>query len=254
MRSYVAFMVTLLVLLLVTRLVTGRGRVLAPRVPFANPRREALLALIPAALLFVLASAIFLAAARSDRGSASPTDDRADTAAYTSTRAAGQLAANSIAVFPVIVMLVARRQGLATVGISRHNLVPALLIGAVACVAAVVINSKATGAFWLHEDTLWRIVAQLGVGVSEEVIFRGYLQLRWAAWLSGSGWIAVAAICTVWHVPAALASGGVDIAAVGANLSTVLAAALTFGLCMKLTGNIAGLAVVHAALNMVSDV
>lgn len=252
MSSYLAFVVTLFVLVLVTRLVTGRMRSQSTLVHFANPRREALLALIPTAVLFALASAIFLGVASRDHSSGSPTDDRADT--YTFKRAAGQLAANGIAAIPFVVMLGVRRQRLETVGIGRHNLAPAMLIAAVVSVGAAVINHKATVGFWLQQDTLWRLVAQLGVGVSEEAMFRGYLQLRWAAWLKRSGWIAVAVICTLWHVPAALANSGTDTAAVGADILTVFAAALTFGFCMRLTENIAGLSLIHAIMNVVSDV
>jgi len=249
---HLGFMVTLLVLLLVTRVVAGGKRSPALRVHFANPRREALLALIPAAVLLGLTSTIFLGIASRAQRPASPTSDRAGT--YTFTSAAGQLAANGIALAPFAVMLGVGRQRLETVGIGRHNLAPALLIAGVASVAAAAINHKLTGAFWLRQDTLWRVVAQLGVGISEEAIFRGYLQLRWAAWLNRSGWIVIAGLCTLWHAPAALANSGTGVPAMGSQLLTVLAAALTFGLCMRLTGNIAGLSVVHAVMNVVCDV
>ena len=252
MRSELTFVATLFALVVVTWLVIGRRRLPAPRVPFANPRREALLALIPAAALFVLASAMFIGVTARDRSAESQTDNRA--VPYTFKQAAGQLATNGIILVPFLVMLRVRRQGLETVGISRHNLAPAWLIGGLSCIAAAAINGKANGDFWLQQGTLWRVVGQAGVGVSEEAIFRGYLQLRWAAWLNRSGWIAVAGICTLWHIPVTLASNGTDVAAVGTDLLTILAAALAFGLSMKLTENIAGLSIVHAILNVVSDV
>lgn len=250
MSAYPAYIATLLVLLFVTGIVTRRRRPPDSVPHFANPRREALLALIPTALLLAFATAIFLGVASREHGRLPAPD--ADT--YTFKHAAGQLAANGIALLPFVVMLGARRQRLETVGIGRHNLGPALLIGGVASVAAAVINHKTAGAFWLKPDTLWRVVAQLGVGVSEEAIFRGYLQVRWTAWLGRSGWMVIAVICTLWHVPAAWAGAGTHLAAAGVTLSTVFAAALVFGYCMRLTGNIAGLSVMHAIMNVVCDV
>lgn len=49
-------------------------------------------------------------------------------------------------------------------------------------------------------------------------------------------------------------ANGTDVAAVGTSLLTISAAALAFGLSMMLTENIAGLSIVHAVLNVVSEV
>lgn len=247
----VAFLAALAVLIVSTRVVVGSGRSATATHRYDNPRREARLALIPTLLLFALTGAMFLGVASRERRPTAAADAGAQ--AFTAMDAAGQLAANAIAIAPFVLMMVSRRQGLATIGLSSHNVGRALFIGVAASAVTAVIYNKTSGLFWLNGDTLWRLVAQMGVGASEEAIFRGYLQLRLAAWADRYGWIAAALICSHWHVPAALAAGGAGASVLVGILAKVFAAALAFGYCMKLTGNIAGLSLFHAILNVVSD-
>lgn len=123
------------------------------------------------------------------------------------------------------------------------------------------------GAFWLWatwHGQAFRLVLPSGffeqvlvevalVGLSEELMFRGYLQERWATWFSGgrpptrSGWIAVAVASAVF----ALAHFVGDYRP--ARLLTFFPG-LLFGALRFRYGSIAGAIAFHAFCNLLQDV
>lgn len=211
---------------------------------FQSPITEALIALIPLAILG--AFVVFMAVMVWRPGEAS-----ADPAPYTFGQAIQQLIANLIILLPFAAVVGIRRQGMETIGISRHNLIVSLLVGLIASGATMVIYGYPITALWMKPGEVYRLIAHLGVGISEEAIFRGFLQTRFTAWLGAlRGEIIIAVTFALIHIPQRIAN---DVA--GASLATdllvLLAWGLVFGWAMRKIGNMTGLALLHAVFNLV---
>jgi membrane protease YdiL (CAAX protease family) len=251
MGGYGAFAVTLIALV-VTTWAVAKSRALVPAtIVLENPRREALVVLVPTAILFVFTITLFASLA-SGGASAPPSDALADDS-YTLGQALVQLGLNLVIVIPFAATMAIRRQRPASAGLTRQHLLSALSIGAVAGMVAVASNGKLSPAFWSSSDTLLQLLAQLGVGFSEETIFRGYLHVRFSIWLGRRAWVLTAAIFAVWHVPQLLASG-VPPAGMARHLVALFAWGLAYDWSMRRMGNVTGLALLHAIMNVVGDV
>lgn len=195
MNDFISFPISIFGLVVITWLITRRQQSFPLAISLDNPRKEVLIALIPTAVLFGLTVLLFAVLLRNE-GTITET--------YTLKHALGQLSLNLISMIPFAITMVIRNQGPQTAGITQHNLMPALLIGIATSLIFIISYNKVSADFWLSSETFFRLVAYLGVGFSEEAIFRGYLQLRFSAWLPRHGWIAVAVIFALWHIPGIL--------------------------------------------------
>ena len=218
---------------------------LAPLLPvFQSPKKETLIALIPLAILgaFVAFMAIVIWGVR---------DLSAEPGPYTFGQALGQLIANLVILTPFVIVMRIRRQGLETSGISRHNLTASLLVGLIASGATMAVCGYPVSAFWMKPGEIYRLVAQLGVGISEEAIFRGFLQSRFTAWLGArKAEIIIAVTFALFHIPQRISNAVIGIHLV-IDLLVLLTWGLVFGRAMRKMGNITGLALLHAVFNLV---
>jgi membrane protease YdiL (CAAX protease family) len=223
----------------------GRASKLAPLFPvFQSPKKEALIALIPLAILgaFVVFMAVMVW---------KPGDASAEPGSYTFGQALQQLIANLIILLPFAAVVGIRRQGLETIGLSRHSLLPSLLVGLIASGVTMVIYRYPISALWMKPGEIYRLVAQLGVGISEEAIFRGFLQTRFTAWMGARrAEIITAVTFALFHIPQRIAHG-IAGASLAVDLLVLLAWGLVFGWAMRKMGNIAGLSLLHAVFNLV---
>lgn len=159
------------------------------------------------------------------------------------------LAAYAVTSLPVWLVLAARSTPLATAGIGRQNLFRALLLGLAtgAAFAVITIALDPASAAALTKPALWlALAAFLGVGLIEEVIYRGYFQSR-LSWAVGPvPALAIAAVVMALSpLPHYLASQqlapGEALRAVG----VMLAPSLLLGWFMTRVQNVAGPAVLH---------
>lgn len=94
---------------------------------------------------------------------------------YSVAQLAFQLATNSVLLAPFVIWMVRRRRGSADFGIERADLGRSLAVGAAVSLACFLMSGRYAAAFWTSPDTLRLLIAMLGVGLSEEVLFRGIL-------------------------------------------------------------------------------
>jgi membrane protease YdiL (CAAX protease family) len=213
------------------------------RVAFELPRREAACSLLIAVptlgLLFILTAAINL-----------PDDVSlgkkllVDAGAYT------------LMCLPVILVLIVKRQRLATAGLSRQNMPGLLLLGV--CLAAVTLfcfaglsaldrGTVAEAERWTAQRRLYTILTFSLSAFAHEFIYRGYLQTRLeAGWGRLAGLLAASAIYAAWHLPY-LWEAQFNGLTIFVQLVGLLALGLVLGGIRQLTGSIIAPAFLHAA-------
>jgi membrane protease YdiL (CAAX protease family) len=144
-----------------------------------------------------------------------------------------------------------RRQDPKTIGASRHNLSASVIGGLVASVIASLIRGRLSFSFWLSALTIYRLIAQLGVGFSEEAIFRGYLLTRFSAQFKRTtAELLTAGMFAVVHIPQRLFKKSTAKELI-VDLVMLFAWGWVFNVIKRRTGNITGLALLHAVVNVV---
>ena len=152
-------------------------------------------------------------------------------------------------IFPVGISLFLRKQPLLSIGLSKPGLKIGLQTGAVLVILVIflqgkifaIINGLAQGAF------LTLAIAFVAV-LGEEIVFRGYIQPRFAAWL-GEKWGLLAAILLYvvwWALPTIGSYNGDGLQLLGGFLYRItLAFLLTW--IMKKTGSLLTPVLYHTA-------
>ncbi len=152
-------------------------------------------------------------------------------------------------IFPVGISLFIRKQPLLSIGLSKPGLKIGLQTGAVLVILVIflqgkifdIINGLSQGAF------LTLAVAFVAV-LGEEVVFRGYIQPRFAAWL-GEKWGILAAILLYvawWALPTIGAYSGDGLQLLGGFLYRITLAFLLSWI-MKKTGSLLTPVLYHTA-------
>lgn len=102
-------------------------------------------------------------------------------------------------------------------------------------------------------NTLYAFLYFLAVGFGEELMFRGFLQLRCSIWLGEiKGLILASTIMALIHLPQRIFVVGLDsLQALGSAIS-LIPFSILMGFFMLRTRNISGPAVLHTIANWVS--
>lgn len=162
-------------------------------VAFARPRREALVALgiVLVQVAFITLVFAVLNASRPPTAVA----PLVEAARYDLARLVAQLALLAVAFAPVLIVLLVRHQAPRTVGLASRDVIAQLSLGLVLGGLALVALGKATRLSAVELPEALRLIAYLGVGLEEEVTFRGFLQTRLVAWLGQTrGWLSAGGI------------------------------------------------------------
>jgi len=180
-----------------------------------------------------------------------PSEDAATPrASYGAKSALFQLALNATIVAPFITWVVWRRLGAAALGVGKQDLLPSLAVGACASLACVVMLGKLSTSFWLSPGTWWLLLSMLGVGASEELIFRGFaLSALGKRWSRPSAEVGSAAIFAVVHIPQRLGRG-VSMTELAVSIVILLVWGWCYAAAMRRGRNVPGLALVHAVTNV----
>lgn len=123
----------------------------------------------------------------------------------------------------------------ASVGLNGRDLRPAIQLGLGLGLVALFLSGKIfTLIRGFQLEDLYTLFVWIGLGLSEEIIFRGYLQPRLSAVFNPTlGWLAAAALYTIWLMPAFL--GRPDFLL---QMIAVAARGLVLGWIMQKTGHV----------------
>jgi membrane protease YdiL (CAAX protease family) len=149
---------------------------------------------------------------------------------------------------PMLVVLVARRQGPSTVLLQRRaatlQLAATVVLVMIASVGAVALGVTIR----FGTPQLLRFPGFLAVAVQEELSYHGFLQTRLVAWLGDwRGWLVAGAIFGLSHVPGDVLLSGLGAADVTVALAQQTAGGLLNGWIVLRLRAIAPVIVFHAA-------
>ncbi len=168
---------------------------------FRYPRREGILSLVLLAGLTVLAFLVY----------GGQVTVKNILPAVSSASLEGSYQQAAVALVGAIIFgaaLVYRRQPVRSAGWNRPMLSPALQVGIAVIILTIFLRGKFSSL--LHGVTTEQGIALgmlLVLGLAEEFIFRGYIQLRLTSWLGQiPGWLATSALFTLWQLPRLLGS------------------------------------------------
>jgi membrane protease YdiL (CAAX protease family) len=176
--------------------------------------------------------------------------DEVPNASYGAKNALIQLAINTVLVAPFVGWVIWRRKGAAALGLAKEHFLRSLAIGTCVSLACIVMLGRVSTVFWSSPGTWWLLLAMLGVGASEELIFRGLLLSGLSKRLqrvSAEGWSA--AIFSVFHLPNQLANG-YSTSEITFSLLLLFIWGWCYAAAMRKGKNVPGLALVHAVTNV----
>ena len=162
-----------------------------------------------------------------------------------------QVIISGLSLAPFALVLLVRQQPLLSTGLGQQTMRGSITLGIALGFLSIFLRGKiyslinSIGAAQVNY-----LIAMAAVGFAEEVIFRGFIQLRLVAWLGARwGWILTAVAFALYHIPSRLLIEHVSLPLLGFSLIMPLLFGLLQGWIMQKTGNIAGLAIYHAVHN-----
>jgi len=160
-----------------------------------------------------------------------------------------------MSIIPISVIIKARKQRFETVGVTRKNLRLSVGIGLALSLLHVVLSTSPERFLdrFFSSNTLYAFIYYLAVGFGEELMFRGFLQLRCSMWLGEiRGLILASAIMALAHLPQRIFAVGLDPLQALVSALSLLPFSLLMGFFMLRTRNILGPTTLHTIANWVS--
>ena len=148
---------------------------------------------------------------------------------------------------PFVIALLVRRQPLLSVGLAQRLLRPSLYLGAALALMSIFLRGKLTVILYgLPATAGTALLAAVLVGLAEEFVFRGFIQLRLSGWWGDAwGWLASAGLFIAWRLLVGLLAGA-GLASLGLTLVYLAGFSLLQGWVMRKCGHIAAPAIFHA--------
>ncbi|MFQ6085065.1 MAG: CPBP family intramembrane glutamic endopeptidase [Candidatus Bathyarchaeia archaeon] len=163
-----------------------------------------------------------------------------------------------LSIIPISLILRARGQSLDSVGLTQRNAGTSVGIGLLlsALLVSIVIWDLSAERFvqvLLSSASFYAFIYYLAVGLGEELMFRGFLQLRCSIWLGEiRGWLLASVIMALIHLPQRIFVMRLELfQALGSALS-LIPVSLLFGFIFLRTRNILGPALLHDVFDWVS--
>jgi len=221
-------------------------------VDFAHPRKEAAIAVGYVVGLFLMIAVAFFFLQPSSRTSANGSRQ------FDLWGALRQWAVYAvISLVPISVLIRVRRQRFETVGVTSKNLRGSVAVGILMSIVFVLVYLAATPKWSLNRllsaNALFGFIYFLAVGVGEELMFRGFLQIRCTLWLGEiRGLILASVIMAFVHLPQRIFVAGLSPLPALVSAASLLPFSFLMGLMMLRTNNILGSSILHTVVNWVS--
>jgi hypothetical protein len=162
---------------------------------------------------------------------------------------ARQLLWAALILSPVVLLLVIRRQPLLSVGLSRPSTRLGLILGAALVLVTIFLRGKIYSLLdGVTAAEFNSLVISLLLGLAGEIIFRGFIQLRFTGWLGRTGgWLAAALAHSLFCLPFVWLVSGENFAAFWLPALVQLAQSILLGWIMRRSGNVLASGLYQAA-------
>ena len=211
----------------VTLLLTLSRKLVARPVAFKYQRREVILSTI-------LALALIAAAFYANLALKLPTLPDGQE------HVGNQLLWAAAILLPVALLLVIRRQPLLSVGLSRPSLSLGLMLGAALALITIFLRGKVYSLLdGVSADEFNYLLISLVLALAGEILFRGFIQLRFTAWLGRTGgWLATSLAHFLFCLPFIWLMNGGVLSAVWFPVIVQLLQSILLGWIMRRSGNV----------------
>jgi len=247
---FLMLMVFTAVFFLLIWLITKFRKPESLRIKFATPWREAALAIgYVVGIFLIIAAVFFFLVQRTGNSLGTPTQ-------FDLRRALSQWGVYAIiSIIPISVIIKIRKQSFETLGVARKNLRLSLGIGLVLSLLLVILSTTPERFLdrFVSSNTLYAFIYYLAVGFGEELMFRGFLQLRCSAWLGEiRGFILASAIMALIHLPQRIFAVGLEPLQALASSMSLMPFSLLLGFFLLRTQNVLGPAALHTITDWIS--
>lgn len=157
-----------------------------------------------------------------------------------------------ISFVPVLVILKIKHQNFESVGVTKRNWLLSISVGLILSALWLGVNTTPerflSNAF--TSNAFYGFLYFLAVGLGEELLFRGFLQLRCVTWLGDlKGLIVASVIMAYIHLPQRLFVVGMNPVEAVVSATFLIPVALMIGFLMLRTQNLLGPTILHIILD-----
>jgi hypothetical protein len=211
----------------VTLLLTMNPRSTARPVTFKYQRREVIISVILAMLL--IAAAIY-----ANLVLGLPTLPSGEAPLP------GQFLWALLILLPIGLLLLIRRQPLLSIGLSNPSAKLGLMLGAALAFSTIILRGKVYSLMdGISPAEFDYLALSLVLGLAGEIVFRGFLQLRFTGWLGRTGgWLLTALIYWLFCLPFVWLVSGGSLQVLWLPAIVQLAQAVLLGWIMRRSGNV----------------
>ncbi len=152
----------------------------------------------------------------------------------------GQLLWAGAILLPVALLLLIRRQPLLSVGLSRPSLRLGLLLGIALALITIFLRGKVYSLLdGVSAAEFNSLLISLVLALAGEIVFRGFIQLRFTAWLGRTvGWLVTSLVHFLFCLPFVWLMNGGVLSAVWIPATVQLVQSVLLGWVMRRSGNV----------------
>jgi membrane protease YdiL (CAAX protease family) len=161
----------------------------------------------------------------------------------------GQLLWTVAILLPVVLLLVIRRQPLLSVGLSRPSMTLGLMLGAALALITIFLRGKVYSLLdGVSAAEFNYLIISLVLALAGEIIFRGFIQLRFTAWLGRTGgWLVASLAHFLFCLPFVWLMNGEVLSGVWFPVVVQLVQSILLGWIMHRSGNVLASGLYQAA-------
>ncbi len=248
MLDLLAFLVSLAIFFGITWLTTRFYKPEKLKVEFAAPWKEASIALGYTVVAFIMLAVVFFIWSQTIGRPIGTSDE------YDVLRVLYEWVIYAMISFvPILVILRIRHQNSESVGFTMKNLKISVGVGLLLSALWLAFNTTPERFLSraLTSNTFYGFFYFLAVGLGEELLFRGFLQLRFVAWLGElKGLIVASLVMAFIHLPQRLFVAGMDPLQAMISATLLIPVSLLLGFVMLRTQNVLGPTVLHTIMDL----